>query len=446
MKKILFLIAAAVLLLACSAFSLNGNEVAVQAANDDMAGNEVAFETSGNNQDDEESNDENDQPSEQEKNRKMVDAGTKLAKVIGSLISMAEGPSNAFSIGVTVVSYFLTELTKEKRSLWDQIKEKVDLKIGEKLAEYHVDRLKAEVFRVLESRFQESNNFGPADLKTVLDKRHIVFPHNWPTLGWSYELPLGILYWMPFMIAGYHQMIKENKQPNCALANEMARARANIITSMKEMMRKRYQQLHGTKYSSDRVNYPCKKRKAHKSRKGLKRQRLGLKNRGLVFPNDRSDECVSIDRLLTWDDGLDGKKFTIRKRNTGWVGDSWTTKINKVRDDTVEFLWKEVVEKVNKFFDSEICLETLGCSCPTKIKKSEISFSFPSACMADGADGTCMHPCDDFDYSYEWCYINRNPDQWSYCTKPDLNDCMPVTVSPISYPNVLPKQKSTETQ
>ena len=116
----------------------------------------------------------------------------------------------------------------------------------------------------------------------------------------------------------------------------MARARANIITSMKEMMRKRYQQLHGTKYSSDRVNYPCKKKKAHKSRKGLKK-------RGRVFGNDRSDECVSIDRLLTWDDGLDGKKFTIRKRNTGWVGDSWTTKINKVRDDTVEFLWKEVI-------------------------------------------------------------------------------------------------------
>ncbi|XP_065062078.1 uncharacterized protein LOC135688939 [Rhopilema esculentum] len=446
MQKVLLLLVAAILLLACSSSPLNGNEVAVYADNDDLAGNEVSFETSGNNQNGEEGDDDSSHLSEQEKNRKMVEAGTKLALVIGSLISIAGGPAAAVSIGITVVSYFLTELTKEKRSLWDQIKEKVDLKIGEKLAEYHVDRLKAEVFRVLESRFQESNDFGPADLKTVLDKRHLVFPHNWPTLGWSYELPLGILYWMPFMIAGYQQMIKENKQPNCALANEMARARANIITSMKEMMRKRYQQLHGTKYSSDRVNYPCKKRKAHKSRKGLKRQRLGLKNRGLVFPNDRSDECVSIDRLLTWDDGLDGKKFTIRKRNTGWVGDSWTTKINKVRDDTVEFLWKEVVEKVNKFFDSEICLETLGCSCPTKIKKDEISFSFPRACMADGADGTCMHPCDDFDYSYEWCYINRNPDQWSYCTKPDLNDCMPVTVSPITFPNVLPKQKSNDKQ
>ena len=99
MKKILLLLLAAVLLLAGSALSLNGNEVAVQAANDDMAGNEVSFETPGNNQDDEESNDENDQPPEQEKNRKMVDAGTKLALVIGSLISMAEGPSNAFSIG-----------------------------------------------------------------------------------------------------------------------------------------------------------------------------------------------------------------------------------------------------------------------------------------------------------------------------------------------------------
>ena len=53
--------------------------------------------------------------------------------------------------------------------------------------------------------------------------------------------------------------------------------------------------------------------------------------------------CVSIDRLMTWDDGLDGKKFTIKKRHQGWVGDNWDTKINKIRDETVEFLWKEVI-------------------------------------------------------------------------------------------------------
>ena len=116
-------------------------------------------------------------------------------------------------LGVTVVSFFLKELTKDKRSLWQQIEDKVDIKIGQKLSAYHVERLRNEVFRVLETRFQQPNGFSSADLKVVLDKRHMVFPHNWQVLGWSYELPLGIIYWMPFMIAGYQQMIKEKKQP-----------------------------------------------------------------------------------------------------------------------------------------------------------------------------------------------------------------------------------------
>ena len=121
---------------------------------------------------------------------------------------------------------------------------------------------------------------------------------------------------------------------SCALANEMTRTRAHVITSMKEMLRKRYKQLMGTKYSYDRVNYPCKKKKAHKSKKDSAKRRLGF--------GGRKTECVSIDRLLTWEDGLSGKSFTVRKRSKGWIGDSWRTKFNKIRDDSVEFLWKEV--------------------------------------------------------------------------------------------------------
>ena len=98
MQKVLLLLVAAILLSACCASPLNGNEVAVYADNDDLAGNEVSFETSGNNEDDED-DDGGDHLSEQEKNRKMVDAGTKLATILGALIGLAGGPAAPISIG-----------------------------------------------------------------------------------------------------------------------------------------------------------------------------------------------------------------------------------------------------------------------------------------------------------------------------------------------------------
>ena len=76
---------------------------------------------------------------------------------------------------------------------------------------------------------------------------------------------------------------------------------------MKEMFRKRYAAIHATSYSSDRVNYPCKKKKNRKQ----KQKKRGLK-RGRIFVNDRDDDCVSIDRLMTYDDGLSGKYHVSR--------------------------------------------------------------------------------------------------------------------------------------
>lgn len=195
---------------------------------------------------------------------------------------------------------------------------------------------------------------------------------------------------------------------------------------MKEMMRKRYEQIRSTSYSTDRVNYDCNK----KRKKGTKKRRLG-------FGDEKV--CVSIDRLMTYQDGLAGDSFTIRKRHLGWIGDDFDANANKIRDATVEFLWKEVVEKANKFFDSEVCLESLGCNCPQKIQKDELYFEYPKSCYGGNQ---CMHPCGRFGYSYDWCYIRRNPDQWEYCNRIDYAQCMKVEVPAIELPNVLPVSKS----
>eukprot|EP00795_Rhopilema_esculentum_P007829 gene7829-13700_t len=226
----------------------------------------------------------NDGTSSQEKHEKIVKAG----KMLGQ----------KFIESVSINFFMLTEkrqkvqskqnreeFTKDKRTLWQQIEDKVDLKIGQKLSEYHVERLRNEVFKVLEA---------------------------------------------------------------------FSSLKASAIPTLK----------------------------------------------------------------------------------SSWTSDIWFS------HTTGRSL---VVEQVNHFFDPEICLESLGCSSPSKIEKSEISFSFPSACIANGASGKCLHPCDDFGEDYEWCWINRNPDQWSKCTKPELNDCMSITVPLINFPNVLSRQMSSKT-
>ena len=198
------------------------------------------------------------------------------------------------------------------------------------------------------------------------------------------------------------------------------------------MLRKRYREVHGTKYSIDRVNYPCsgRRRRSFEDRQREKRGFLGVGG-----SSRRRKECVSLDRLMTYADGLSGHSFTVRKRNTYFVGSaSWNAGIAKIRDDTVNFLWKELIEKANNFFDPKICLVDDGCKCPNKITKQEITFDWPKSCFGDSQ---CMHPADRFGYDYTWCYIPRNPDRWIKCNSVDWDVCMPVYTPKVTPPNVL---------
>ena len=104
-------------------------------------------------------------------------------------------------------------------------------------------------------------------------------------------------------------------------------------------------------------------------------------------------------------------------------------------------LWKEVVEKVNKYFDPEICLATLGCTCPQKITKDEITFDYPNTCFGDSQ---CMHPCGRFDYDYDWCYIPRSPDRWIKCNRINWDQCWPIYTPEVTPPNVFPVEESSQ--
>ena len=114
---------------------------------------------------------------------------------------------------MVVVAYFVDLFKESNTDMWKKIEDKVEIKIGQKLAQYHLERLYTEVFRVLERRVNDAENFDSDDMDIILDKGLMVFPQNYKSLGWSYDLPLAILNWIPFMIAGYQHQIKKDVQP-----------------------------------------------------------------------------------------------------------------------------------------------------------------------------------------------------------------------------------------
>ena len=147
---------------------------------------------------------------------------------------------------------------------------------------------------------------------------------------------------------------------------------------------------------------------------------------------------VSLDDVLTFADGLTGKTFIVRKRGySGFVGsENWYTHINRIRDETVDFLWKELVHKTNQFFTDAICLKSTGCKCPNPITKSEIRFSYPKGCFGHWK---CLHPCGRFGYSYDWCCENGELDYNYDCRPPNWDSCMKVNTPTVNPPNVLKK-------
>ena len=72
--------------------------------------------------------------------------------------------------------------------------------------------MKNEVLYVLDRRISKGKRFVNEDLETILDIMPQMIPNN-HDIGFNYDLPLAMVYYVPYMIAGYHQMIKKGEQP-----------------------------------------------------------------------------------------------------------------------------------------------------------------------------------------------------------------------------------------
>ena len=194
--------------------------------------------------------------------------------------------------------------------------------------------------------------------------------------------------------------------------------REKVITGMKEMTRKRYKAIYAKSYDYDRVSYPLKRRNVTHT---LKRYSFNVGGERKKKKEKKTGE--SIDRLMTYEDTVTGKQFTLKIRHGSFVGNSWDTEINKIRDETVNYLYDEIVQKINKFFTSELCLESLECRCPRKITKNEIKFDYPWQCMGDYR---CIHPAGKFKESYHYCYTSNQNTRYIKTNKINFDSCMPV--------------------
>lgn len=355
------------------------------------------------------------------RNEELKNAAFQLAAVVAALLSVSNPVSAAVvAIGSIAFAALLKDYPMGKGDVWDSLEDRIDIKIGEKMASSKVHDLKEQVLYPINRRILKDKRFTPEDLEEILDRMPMVVPSN-KEIGWNYDLPLAMVYYLPYMIAGYHKVIADGLQPTCALANDMQTFRTKVITGCKEMMRKRYKSIHSKMYASDRVNY----KKHNITKRG---GRLGFGSGEKVR--------VSIDRLMTYEDTVTKSEFTLRLRSGQWHGKSWDQAINKIRDDTVNYLFKEVVEKINAFFIPKLCLENLGCACPKAITKEEINFSYPRNCYGNAK---CVHPAGKFDnWSYYWCYTARRTNaDYLKTNKINFDSCMPVQEQYIEPLNIL---------
>jgi len=352
------------------------------------------------------------------RNDEIKNAGFQLAATVAALLSVSNPvTAAAVAIGSIAITALIKDYPMGEGDVWDQLEDRIEIKIGEKMAASKVHDLKEQVLYPINRRLLKNTRFTAEDLEEILDRMPQVIPSN-QAIGWNYNLPLAMVYYLPYMIAGYQKMIGEGLQPACALANDMQNYREKVIVGMKEMMRKRYKSIHAKEWDNERVNY--------------KKSRRNITKKGYLIP-DHDDTRVSIDNLMTYEDTVTGKEFTLRLRAGSWVGKTWRGEINKIRDKTVDFLYKEVIEKVNTFFTPELCLENLECACPQKITKADITFDYPAQCMGNSK---CVHPSGRFKYSYYWCYTARRFTTYIKTGKIDFNSCMPVHeeyIEPFKY-------------
>lgn len=225
----------------------------------------------------------------------------------------------------------------------------------------------------------------------IRDHKSSFFPQEYEPLGFDSNLctlPVG---WTMQMVTGLGQLENFRKVPKCSVAKELMTVRGDVISAAKEMFRKRYSAIDG-----------------------VERQ---------YITNQLTTDIIYRYKMK---DGSSGKTFYLDKYIDG---NFVTSQLDSIYEETKQIIWREMVEKINRFFHPDICRE--DCECPKKITRQEISFRYPwKTCVGKTEESSrpCETPCKSYGEGYDWCGV-KVPwgtwgKKWDYCTKANWRSCM----------------------
>lgn len=205
----------------------------------------------------------------------------------------------------------------------------------------------------------------------------------------------------------------------CSLANDLELFRRKAIRGLREMFHLRYKAIKGKTTSTSQVGCSSFGKKS------------AIHSRGFGYIGS----CTKTVKNVVYEDSVTSTTFTCSAReaphekDTILPGKSFQDKINKIRDDTADFLMKEIVDKLNQMNNPEICLGTIGCRCPQKITRKDILVTYPRSCYGEN----CMFPAARFGKGYTWCYMIEKEVKWTGITdqktlnRIDLETCLNIS-------------------
>jgi len=330
----------------------------------------------------------------------------KFGAIVAAVMGMASNPL----VGVGVATFVsiidaINHASKGETNIWNQISDRVEVKIEEKITNNYFNTLVDEMNK-LEQYMKPETKLTARDLSLhIMTMKDSFLPQTFPetayTTRWMTALPAFVVQ----MVAAHLDLIKKGELEGCKLAKELKQVRTETIQAAKALHRARYWNLKGTRDYKAVVDG----------------------TRG-IFRFDA--------RWLTFQDGDQGLTYSKPLTRVYEI-------FYRIEGQTSAQVWDVLVNRMNNFFSDDMC-SLSGCDendCPKPIEKREVEFSYPRECYGTikGNHG-CKLPCQKYGNEKTWCptekldHTNLLWKRWDWCDQDDhFKTCMPVTSKSSKY-------------
>ena len=320
--------------------------------------------------------------------------------VLTKVLALSSNP--IVGVGASAIQHFTDVIVKmtanREKSMWANIQERLETRIDDKITHNHFGTL-VHLVQKLQEYMKTGAGLTKKDLDVhIMTMKSQFLPQTFAYTSFNSKWTTALPAFLTYMTAAHLQLMKEKKIDQCTLAKELQVIREETIQAAKALFRARFKGLIGIDSFKKRV----------KGCQGI--------------------PCFHA-YWLGYKDTTTGHTYS---QPLGYVKSIFNT----VTDHTRGIVWKQMISKVNAFFDNTTA--PCGDQYPKPIAIEEIYFWYPDNCFGTSEDGKrqCTLPCHAYGDGYNWCPIflgNALPhnhllsNHWDYCKKDSsLLKCMPV--------------------